>query len=192
MGRFINADSYASTGQGILGDNMFAYCKNNPTNMVDVNGNWPKWLDDFADWIDNATEDFVEKSEDVLEAGWKSLEVSAGIGLGLFAGVGVLDDFLGIELGMYYDVFNISLADGSFSVQEYGYVGASVSVLIPVWEHKEERYRPYGQNTSEWSDLDQATAAVPLLGTGAYLFGGGNYSIGFDFGKFFRMVDEIF
>ena len=30
LGRFLNADSYASTGQGILGNNMFAYCGNNP------------------------------------------------------------------------------------------------------------------------------------------------------------------
>ena len=28
VGRFINADVYASTGQGILGCNMFAYCEN--------------------------------------------------------------------------------------------------------------------------------------------------------------------
>ncbi len=38
MGRFINADSYASTGQGILGNNMFAYCNNNPANMSDPTG----------------------------------------------------------------------------------------------------------------------------------------------------------
>lgn len=37
-GRFINADSYASTGQGILGYNMFAYCRNNPVCRVDVGG----------------------------------------------------------------------------------------------------------------------------------------------------------
>jgi len=36
--RFINADSYQSTGQGILGHNMFAYCLNNPVNMTDLNG----------------------------------------------------------------------------------------------------------------------------------------------------------
>ena len=29
--RFINADSFASTGQGFLGTNMFAYCNNCPT-----------------------------------------------------------------------------------------------------------------------------------------------------------------
>ena len=36
--RFINADSYFSTGQGILGNNMFAYCNNNPVNSVDPTG----------------------------------------------------------------------------------------------------------------------------------------------------------
>ena len=38
IGRFLNADSYASTGQGILGNNMFAYCGNNPINRVDYAG----------------------------------------------------------------------------------------------------------------------------------------------------------
>ena len=36
--RFINADSYSSTGQGILGYNMFAYCNNNPVVQADHNG----------------------------------------------------------------------------------------------------------------------------------------------------------
>ena len=30
VGRFINADGYISTGQGVTSYNMFAYCKNNP------------------------------------------------------------------------------------------------------------------------------------------------------------------
>ena len=38
MGRFINADAFASTGQGILGNNMFAYCNNNPTCYSDHRG----------------------------------------------------------------------------------------------------------------------------------------------------------
>ena len=39
-GRFINADGYASTGQGFTGDNMFAYCNDNPVNRSDSNGNF--------------------------------------------------------------------------------------------------------------------------------------------------------
>ena len=38
MGRFINADSFASTGQGVLGNNMFAYCNNNPVMHSDPSG----------------------------------------------------------------------------------------------------------------------------------------------------------
>ena len=36
--RFINADSYASTGQGFIGTNMFAYCGNNPMCYSDPDG----------------------------------------------------------------------------------------------------------------------------------------------------------
>lgn len=38
VGRFINADEYVSTGQGILGNNMFAYCNNNPITYTDSSG----------------------------------------------------------------------------------------------------------------------------------------------------------
>ena len=37
-GRFINADAYTSTGQGLLGNNMFAYCGNNPVLFKDSHG----------------------------------------------------------------------------------------------------------------------------------------------------------
>ena len=36
--RFINADGLVSTGQGILGHNIFAYCLGNPVNLEDSNG----------------------------------------------------------------------------------------------------------------------------------------------------------
>ena len=41
-GRFINADGYASTGQGFTGDNMFAYCNDNPVNYKDSEGTEPE------------------------------------------------------------------------------------------------------------------------------------------------------
>ena len=45
--RFINADAYASTGQGFLGTNMFAYCGNSPSQRSDQSGF--DWLDDLCD-----------------------------------------------------------------------------------------------------------------------------------------------
>ena len=40
IGRFINADAFVATGQGMLGQNMFAYCGNNPVARVDLKGEW--------------------------------------------------------------------------------------------------------------------------------------------------------
>lgn len=36
--RFISSDTYASTGLGLLGNNMFAYCENNPVEGEDPHG----------------------------------------------------------------------------------------------------------------------------------------------------------
>lgn len=38
VGRFLNADVFVSTGQGLLSNNIFAYCLNNPVMFKDVNG----------------------------------------------------------------------------------------------------------------------------------------------------------
>jgi RHS repeat-associated protein len=37
-GRFISADVYMDTQDGILGTNMYAYCQNDPVNLVDPSG----------------------------------------------------------------------------------------------------------------------------------------------------------
>ena len=41
VGRFINADGLVSTGQGVLGFNMYAYCGNNPVTSLDYTGAFP-------------------------------------------------------------------------------------------------------------------------------------------------------
>ena len=47
--RFINADVYSSTDTSdAVSCNMYAYCSNNPANMYDSMGNWPKWLETAA------------------------------------------------------------------------------------------------------------------------------------------------
>ena len=43
ISRFINADSRISgNGEELLGYNMFTYCFNNPVNLDDSEGNWPR------------------------------------------------------------------------------------------------------------------------------------------------------
>ncbi len=42
-GRFVNADVAGGKVGTLLSHNVFAYCMNNPVNMDDPSGNWPKW-----------------------------------------------------------------------------------------------------------------------------------------------------
>ena len=42
VGRFLNADAFASTGQGLLSNNMFNYCLNNPATFMDITGYIPR------------------------------------------------------------------------------------------------------------------------------------------------------
>ena len=52
VGRFINADNLVSdVGGDVLGNNMFAYCLNNPVNMSDPSGHWPQWLKNTVKWV---------------------------------------------------------------------------------------------------------------------------------------------
>ena len=71
IGRFINADAFASTDtKDLLGTNMFAYCENNPVNMVDPNGcdPIPSWAKRIIDG--NATEADYKKALSVNPEGW--------------------------------------------------------------------------------------------------------------------------
>jgi len=58
VGRFISADGYVSTGQGLLGNNMYAYCGNNPVMRIDPFGY--KWWEDFTERVGNAYNDATE------------------------------------------------------------------------------------------------------------------------------------
>ena len=58
--RFINTDGLASTGQGFLGCNMFAYCNNNPMLYSDASG----YVIELAE---NATTEQVQQYEQAIE-----------------------------------------------------------------------------------------------------------------------------
>ena len=71
-GRFISPDCYVSTGQGLLGNNMYIYCNNNPVMYVDPEGcslesfftpipliqtMWPIVQDALGSFVDNLLSD---------------------------------------------------------------------------------------------------------------------------------------
>ena len=68
IGRFINADSVVIGATGaIKGYNLFEYCFNNPVNMADDNGNWPKWIKKTVKWVaKNIVKPIVNKARKIL------------------------------------------------------------------------------------------------------------------------------
>ena len=52
IGRFLNADALVSTGQGVLGNNMFAYCLNSPIVLLDLTGNYARSINPNAYYYD--------------------------------------------------------------------------------------------------------------------------------------------
>ena len=68
IGRFINADKFVSTGQGIIGCNMFAYCGNEPVGNSDPSGKARKTTDDNND---NGIPDYLEEQWIELTNRWR-------------------------------------------------------------------------------------------------------------------------
>ena len=47
VGRFVNADDFETLTyqmDSVQGKNLYQYCFNNPVNMEDEDGGWPKWV----------------------------------------------------------------------------------------------------------------------------------------------------
>ena len=136
IGRFINADSYASTdATGLLSTNMFAYCENNPAMRIDPTGElfWDI-LDVFMAAL--SWDDFLE-SPSLVNLGWAALDT-----LALLPGVPSSGYARrGVEV-----VSSISHANKAKDVAKVGWkVGDNISNLtragnVPSWSTVRQRY----------------------------------------------------
>ena len=101
MGRFINADALVSTGQGLLGNNMFAYCENNPVMYSDPTGEAileviigiikERAKEAFIDGLAGAAIDGV--CTFATGGSWKDVGSAAANGFGKNFMYGLIDDF---------------------------------------------------------------------------------------------------
>ena len=205
VGRFINADGYVSTGQGILGHNMFAYCGNNPVYRVDNEGKF--WKKAGA---------FFEK---IVLAALYSIECEVGFGYGL----GLSQSMSGAEVSaeLYSDVYSVRLDDGDAYTVNSG--GASLGVSYAdqdrlslavgssyIHEYHDrdcectEHYassNPFDVAICEHADSTPFGLSIPIFGkigadcssdfvigfsTSAHIIVGGHASAGFNISEFFR------
>ncbi len=80
IGRFINADGVIDgIGGDVRGYNMYAYCMNNPVNMTDGSGHWPKWLSGVVNVVSGVTQ-MVAGATLGATVGWTGIgAVAAGL-----------------------------------------------------------------------------------------------------------------
>ena len=112
MGRFINADSYASTGQDILGNNMFTYCLNNPVYYSDQDGDIAVPAFVWTALIDGISSFFCEliKTGSLIEA-TKSFANTFVVGLisGFFKPIDIIYDIIQ-AVGVYADCYQSGMS----------------------------------------------------------------------------------
>ena len=82
IGRWLNADGVVASVGSVHGNNAFAYCFNNPTNMYDPNGLWPKWVEGAWNFISGMAEAALGVSSGVT-TGWTGVGAAEATTLSL-------------------------------------------------------------------------------------------------------------
>ena len=81
IGRFINADAFPATGQGLLGNNMFAYCGNNPVAREDERGKfWNVVIGATIGALISAATTAIDSYTTTGSIDWAAVGISAAVG----------------------------------------------------------------------------------------------------------------
>ncbi len=196
IGRWLNADNVVPNVAGdIRGYNQFAYCFNNPINMVDTSGNWPTWEEFCEGWNDfwNGVGSWLGNVWDSAGAilGGVQGDVSVGAGIGGSIDIGT-DVSLSLvakadieritcDLDEGFDFGKEMVAEAGLSVGPIeipiGKVGFYHSDLCPAYSEGNHDIAacPYRQQypTAE-------IQPIPIIGVGAYLGLGFSASLSYD------------
>ncbi len=121
MGRFINADVDASTGHGLLGSNMFAYCGNNPVNYTDSSGqDWWHWAAAAA-IVAVAAVAVIATAGGVAGAALAITAVANGVAVSSTATTVAAGVFIGSSVALASSAYSAALE--SDSVEEFAQYG---------------------------------------------------------------------
>jgi len=144
-GRFISADGYISTGTGLLGYNMYAYCNNNPMTRVDPSGEFGYLIQFGALLVSYASTAVVaifdeDVREDMNRIKWNPFNTDASATA---------------------DSTNVSFYKGQFVIREdwaitNGRSGSFVFMFLNVRDNDEETIK------HEWGHFVQFAAMHPL------------------------------
>ena len=209
LGRFINADALVSTGQGILGNNMFAYCNNNTPSTSDPTGHasWEittvalkdgggapekTWRDHLAiinSVFQEFAIDFIGKYNETRKAYYRNSSVTAGIGFGMLGDV-TFADALTLGAGLNYDVCRTTYSNGSFDVVEYTSMGYDVSFFGVGGDDTQEKIRQsYLKGANDWEEYESPDQLT--WGSSFYFIAGYTIHANFNLNNFIKEMDAI-
>ena len=195
--RFINLDAYASTGRGILGTNMFVYCNNNSIMLSDGSGTLSAWALTLTDsgggysllelHFRYTIHNIGGWAKDIGVAAWNSVDIDAGIGMGIYADAEIIDDF-NVSLGWYHDYIHLSLHDGIFRLSQSESTGLHINIVLWGVGPTGQKLIDYNNNTV-YEDSAVASSFEFGIGVALYLgYLGGNAGITFSVPDF---VDNL-
>ena len=218
LGRFINADTYTSTGQGFVGNNMFVYCLNNPIRYIDSSGDLPIngiINSQFMAYggsacaaapikpqvpMDEPIEDNTDAISDILTiagemalAAYNNLEFSFGIGQGLSAGITVSG--IGIDLSAYANYACWKLSGGEWRFGQETYAGITTSLLYDFGVATSDFRDINGEweGSESWVGMNSNQTSISVFGAKLYaLFLGFSIDIGINPIGLCEDIDAIF
>ncbi len=192
--RFINADGFAFTGQGVLGCNMFAYCGNNPISRSDISGTlWKEVVDWFGEKIEKLLDFYEELDKPDIAT---TNGVYGSVTLGVFDISGTLEvanDLEGniqIVSSVSFDItttaaFSASagttgsiffVPDTSYLCGDTYYMGGSVAIPIPDTPITGTGSLNVGQTSDGYWGVMYSKGIAPISATGAEFHGGYSYT----------------
>lgn len=174
MGRFLNADAYASTGTGLLGYNMFAYCNNNPVIYTDILGDLPlPTAFDFLDrWFngDGSEQNFGDDSN-IVKALKKSNKMRSLIDQAIenFKS-GISNEPGSAEFTHEEDGWDLYLSTQHFNY-EIDVVEETRTKGFWFWKHEEVRYTAtvVVYDVYNFDNLRSGFSLGNILNNGAYI-----------------------
>ncbi|MFR7355297.1 MAG: RHS repeat domain-containing protein [Lachnospiraceae bacterium] len=131
VGRFVNADDFETLTyqmDSVQGKNLYQYCFNNPINMQDEDGGWPKWVTEVAIGIGAIV---IGAAAVAATAGVKTAAISGAIGAVVGASTSVVGNR--ISTGSWKNSTQIALkgaVDGFASGFMTGGIMAGASQVV--------------------------------------------------------------
>ena len=157
VGRFISADSYVSTGQGLLGSNMYAYCNNNPIMFCDFLGIYADWIPDWVIYLyEKITAVEAQKAqvnlqiqEKIVSAFTDNSSLYVGAGAGYTTDVGFADYTVKAEQGL--EITTDGIKKGEFGTNIAALKFGPISFTYGNKEFTPEAgYGEYSKTNNNW------------------------------------------